>query len=1764
MATAGSGDDVVISTHEVKAGQAEAAATTGQAEAAVPKNQKKAGQAEAAATAGQAEPAVTMNQREVGRAEAATTTGQAAVTMNQRETGRAEAVERMPPLGGDPWCCLTDEELTRLLPASLLLFPPGLCHQVHLREVPPSAVYKALRDGMQTRPPEQQQAQVILWSHRHWIAANVTVEPTPSTDKRSLRPADLHVRCYDSGPSDMVHRDLRRLLPGVNVTFAPCPRQARQSAECGLFATAYVLLLAAGIPISTRTCIVKLARLRAPAAAGSTTDYQTAVMAIAALRGSDAPAANTLHDASPTTRQTLIEPAGAGADEASEIVDSTPDPNAQADRARLAPDRHRQNWIDVDVEEQATQHEATDALNDKHNAEQHLRAIDSARAPGAMISSELLDDVMGHIVATAVERGADRNRLAKITLRAALSPTPLWRGAFVGVTIQPMYYHDHYVAVVAVGKIDQTLVQITCYDSIAAHHHEERATAITKILGPFPDRIHYAYTGPQQTNDCAIAAANNLATAIAQYAGGTHDRLTRSTFCDRLQTIWEQRRAQADHRWHTISARTAPPPPSTESVAEEIYSDRCPKCNTIVTTTQRTQLKNVLKTHQLSVNCKKAAATTRQATPTTGELSDEEQRQFLMTMKKGQWIKVGWRYMTNCPQEDRVDDDNQHLWIGEIQEIRAKGRATLRYTHGATDATLHALEEEVDAVLPNPDIVVTSLTITTSPKPPAPEPEMETASAKIDPSTKTKVAAPNQAKKTATLRADPIPAKTIATPLEAPKQTKKTETTPAAAPIPQPPIAVIVDEAFDADDDSSADDTSSVDSVEIVIQHWTPQVHDDPLGRQHPLGHGCCTTQRPLPHDDGTHRRTAAHASDGKRRPRTHDDTGTHPHTEMDPTAPTGIARGATGRSTARTRQPHTTTKEMEVVHHDHEVSHNPRSPRDTTSVCTTGPATQSTHFTPPLTSVEHVDEGSSTETTGTTRLPTEGSHIGANPRGRDQRSTTNSSTSSNYCNMAHGRPGGGCPETETTRCHTNRQHLGNHVDAGEDSGKKRSIYCQLMVPTSPASNANGTPERHTRDTWRQHAAIRQDDGERSQASAEELRGCETRATEHSEGCPHPTRSTKIADINTAPLQRTHNTEDADEVSRTWQTCHQGPRGNDTSSKPSTEVITTTADDPQSKRKTEIRAKIEAHLKQLGRAGGMTWEKRQRHKQELPIQCDPAAIKAVSWSKVAALPYADPLAALAKQQTIQLWTTASAVYEEIEKHLHLIRRIEATSIPTRIATVYEKCGKIRKRTNLDPPLVSYCNFFTRDELQKEPPRQRGLFETLINDVVRGRKIDVTVKYTDKEAVREAVLSTSYGYRADMKSWFDELPNDLPTVSRFYGVKVEDSADPWSLEVIAMGTCSACRIAHTTLELLAPSAERPTPADEREALFVDNANVMGQTAEACRAAMAILVRRAESVGALVGMESKDGPERNYEFLGEAYCHVAKTRALTKRFTDKLEDLQQHIAQARKTTNTKARLFSARDVFSMAGTLCYAASVLDLDLTGTVDFLREHTQIAAEASARGTWHHTVAVTETAVQQLQRTLAVAKDNVPVHVTKGRRNTSDKERVTIYTDASRWGWGAIVISAAGVQHFSTAWTAEERRSLPVHSSVFAEPLAIRRALCTIAPKGKQVELYTDHEGLVWAAARRYSLCAEYNAALSLTEQLETTADTTVTIRWIPGHANPADALSRGQGRPDGPPLLPVTRIGTHTLNTSIRSEGRGGRGGADGCTGRQGQFFC
>ena len=54
-----------------------------------------------------------------------------------------------------------------------------------------------------------------------------------------------------------------------------------------------------------------------------------------------------------------------------------------------------------------------------------------------------------------------------------------------------------------------------------------------------------------------------------------------------------------------------------------------------------------------------------------------------------------------------------------------------------------------------------------------------------------------------------------------------------------------------------------------------------------------------------------------------------------------------------------------------------------------------------------------------------------------------------------------------------------------------------------------------------------------------------------------------------------------------------------------------------------------------------------------------------------------------------------------------------------------------------------------------------------------------------------------------------------------------------------------------------------------------------------------------------------------------------------------------------------------------------------------------------------------------------------------------------------------------------------------------------------------------------------QYSLVESYNTALQLLAELQT-ADIAVTVGFVAGESNPADALSRGKA-----PLLSVTSIG-------------------------------
>lgn len=547
------------------------------------------------------------------------------------------------------------------------------------------------------------------------------------------------------------------------------------------------------------------------------------------------------------------------------------------------------------------------------------------------------------------------------------------------------------------------------------------------------------------------------------------------------------------------------------------------------------------------------------------------------------------------------------------------------------------------------------------------------------------------------------------------------------------------------------------------------------------------------------------------------------------------------------------------------------------------------------------------------------------------------------------------------------------------------------------------------------------------------------------------------------------------------------------------------------------------HLRCLGGAGSIRWgdTEHRPHVRSLPLQSKPEAIAALDWALLERLSMTT--SAKQKLESVQLWRAPSTYYDAIKENLHLITRTVIGRIPVADATLYTKIGKLRP-PRPDETILAYCNFFERPEWHKEPPRRRGLLEPLINDIIAQLHLDTAVKYTSREATRHQVLVTEYGIRADMVSWFDQL--SLDELATLFGVLDADGV-AHLLRILAMGYRPSCRIAHTVLEILAPSSIPTRQPEALETLFVDNAAFLG-TRQQCLDAMSAFLARCSACGALAQVESPNAePEQQYCLLGEQYCHVNKTRALPPKQVEKIAEINNLLFEQHRAP----RSLTIRQLMSIVGTVVYAADILDIDLTSATTLLREHAAAATDAATHGEWHHRLRLTKPATDELAALLTIMLKNEPVHVVRGRRPPEATQQIEVYVDASRWGWGAVIIHGAKVQHIRTQWTPDEHTTLQLWSSVTSEPLALRRAICMTATPGTHLHVHTDHAPLTWALTKRWSPTPQYNDAIALVRELEQRG-ITVTCTFIPGHANPADALSRG-----APPLLPVTRIGSDLI---------------------------
>ena len=489
-------------------------------------------------------------------------------------------------------------------------------------------------------------------------------------------------------------------------------------------------------------------------------------------------------------------------------------------------------------------------------------------------------------------------------------------------------------------------------------------------------------------------------------------------------------------------------------------------------------------------------------------------------------------------------------------------------------------------------------------------------------------------------------------------------------------------------------------------------------------------------------------------------------------------------------------------------------------------------------------------------------------------------------------------------------------------------------------------------------------------------------------------------------------------------------------------------------------------------------------------------------------------------QTIMQWVQHSPIYQRITEHpLATTGKQPRVTLSTRDLQRLEECGKLRRvedeQNTASTPHKHFCNAFTTLETKEDGDRRRPIFEPHINQLLHDN--EVTVSYTPKSVIHRAVAQNAGARQLDMAAWFDQLPL-AEAIQQWFTVCAHGIS--YVLTVIPMGYRPACVVAQGIVDCLIHPISRQLDT----ASCVDNVIFFGDETTTASAVQTFLTR-CKMIGAQV---KDDNPryETSYDFLGEHYTHgPAPSKRLTEKTWRKILFLSTWLADNTKRPKT-------RQLMAVFGLLLYASQVLDLSVASHHFSMKFLSFIATQDLQT---RHTIP------DDIQHDLskwtqeAVANTPVPVYT------HVSAPTLTIYVDASSTGWGALAIEGASVRSVARPWGPHEEPL--AGSSVFAEPAAVRRAVAFfVAPaRHHSVQIWTDHQPLVFAWDKGHGHAFTYSHMIVYLQSYKTQ----FTITHIPGHMNPADALSRINH--SLPPLLQVTKVG-YDLNTSER-EKQGGQ---------------
>ena len=445
-----------------------------------------------------------------------------------------------------------------------------------------------------------------------------------------------------------------------------------------------------------------------------------------------------------------------------------------------------------------------------------------------------------------------------------------------------------------------------------------------------------------------------------------------------------------------------------------------------------------------------------------------------------------------------------------------------------------------------------------------------------------------------------------------------------------------------------------------------------------------------------------------------------------------------------------------------------------------------------------------------------------------------------------------------------------------------------------------------------------------------------------------------------------------------------------------------------------------------------------------------------------------------------------------------------------------------KETNKVGPLtpgqaLGGLNGFPRTENHKEPPRERPIMEPDTNAYL-GKDTLQPMRMSTKAEVRKAGMRGQICIQFDFAAWYDQLPlgNEVRRLFAFFS----NDGELLALNAPPMGLRQACEAAQGLTWLLLDFPH----GDVAVSSCIDNVRFVGGLADVHRAARTFL-KRCQLIDAQlneVALYDEEGnpididnivlskfEESAGPFLGEHYDYVEKTRKNTDKCLSKL-----------RQTWTDRHAWSALGYASHMGVLFYTSNVAGIKPAKYYSALRYFRDVARIVEADPLAWKCSDISQlkpmplSAYEELAAWTEAVMENAPVPMCDMEHEGPPD--LTIITDASKWGWGAICVTADGaVSWCNQPWPSDQRDQY--RSSVTAEPEGLWRAVCRfVRPSDKVVHLLTDHEPLVWAAPKGYAKGWPLNL---FCRRIQDSYPGKLFMAFhVIGKGNPTDGISRGQ----------------------------------------------